>query len=495
MLSFNIQYQTKDDLTAAKARLSYTESNQLLIQVFCGIPEKNYISDLLQELREVFSGSPILGTTTAGEILDGESIDQTTVISFSQFDSATVTSALLYDDEDLTQGGRQLAKSLEQPEMKLAILFGCGIKDNGAVNGEPLLQGFQQAASGVVVVGGQAGDNGQAQRTFVFTEAGITDKGAAGASLSGNSLNIDNRYNLSWAPLGKKMTITKAEGTSINTIDNRPAKELYKHYLGDEVGARLPHSAAEYPLVVERNGVLLARHANRVQEDGSLDFMAPFYTGETVQFAFCHSGLVVEAAKKLYEELESQNHEAIFIYSCLSRKWVLGEDAKLEINPLANLAPTSGFFSYGEYFHNDNENMFLSQTMTILALSETDSQMKTAQPAPYDFTAGETKQVHDLQALHRLVETSAKEREDLIQELQVALNEIKTLRGFLPICASCKNIRDDKGYWSKIEDYISQHTDAQFSHGICPDCAEELYPEIYKKVKEQKEAKEGITKN
>jgi len=62
-------------------------------------------------------------------------------------------------------------------------------------------------------------------------------------------------------------------------------------------------------------------------------------------------------------------------------------------------------------------------------------------------------------------------------ELRQALSEVKTLSGFLPICASCKKIRDDNGYWNQIEAYISEHSDAEFSHGICPECAEKLYPE------------------
>jgi PAS domain S-box-containing protein len=78
------------------------------------------------------------------------------------------------------------------------------------------------------------------------------------------------------------------------------------------------------------------------------------------------------------------------------------------------------------------------------------------------------------------------ERENLIRKLQEALAEVKTLSGLLPICASCKMIRDDKGYWNQIETYIADHTEAKFSHSICSDCAEKLYPEIYPEMlKEQ----------
>ena len=59
--------------------------------------------------------------------------------------------------------------------------------------------------------------------------------------------------------------------------------------------------------------------------------------------------------------------------------------------------------------------------------------------------------------------------------------EIIMLRGFIPICSSCKNVRDDKGYWNQVESYIHKHSEAQFSHGICPDCMKKLYPEYVPK--------------
>ena len=70
-------------------------------------------------------------------------------------------------------------------------------------------------------------------------------------------------------------------------------------------------------------------------------------------------------------------------------------------------------------------------------------------------------------------------RARLISELQSALAKVRTLSGLLPICSSCKKIRDDKGYWNQIESYIHTHSEVQFSHSICPDCAKKLYPELY----------------
>jgi len=81
------------------------------------------------------------------------------------------------------------------------------------------------------------------------------------------------------------------------------------------------------------------------------------------------------------------------------------------------------------------------------------------------------------------------ERERLIEELKEALAEVKALSGLLPICASCKSIRNDQGYWQQIEAYIKEHSEAEFSHSVCPECARKLYPEVFEK--KSKAGKEG----
>ena len=71
-----------------------------------------------------------------------------------------------------------------------------------------------------------------------------------------------------------------------------------------------------------------------------------------------------------------------------------------------------------------------------------------------------------------------REQEQLVSQLKEALAEIKTLKGFIPICALCKKIRDDEGYWDQLEAYISKHTDAKFTHGLCPECVEKYRAEM-----------------
>jgi hypothetical protein len=92
----------------------------------------------------------------------------------------------------------------------------------------------------------------------------------------------------------------------------------------------------------------------------------------------------------------------------------------------------------------------------------------------YEITRAETEDalVHDIEERHKKEE----ELRLINQNLQDALDQIKTLSGLLPICSSCKKIRNDTGYWEQIEVYIRDRSEAEFSHSLCPDCAKKLYP-------------------
>lgn len=82
-----------------------------------------------------------------------------------------------------------------------------------------------------------------------------------------------------------------------------------------------------------------------------------------------------------------------------------------------------------------------------------------------------------IMAMERIIRAE-RERDRLIGELQAALAQVRTLSGLLPICSYCKQIRDDRGYWNRIERYVSERSDAQFSHSICPECMRKHFPEI-----------------
>jgi hypothetical protein len=84
----------------------------------------------------------------------------------------------------------------------------------------------------------------------------------------------------------------------------------------------------------------------------------------------------------------------------------------------------------------------------------------------------------ELEASETERKRAEEERERLVLELQDALAKVKTLSGLLPICASCKKVRNEEGHWHQLERYIQEHSELVFSHTLCPECAEKLYPEL-----------------
>jgi len=124
-------------------------------------------------------------------------------------------------------------------------------------------------------------------------------------------------------------------------------------------------------------------------------------------------------------------------------------------------------------------------TMPIVVLTGLDDEslgLSAVREGAQDYLVkGQTQGRLLVRAIHYALERERllEEREQLIQECQEALATVKRLSGLLPICASCKRIRNDRGYWQQIEQYLNEHSEATFSHGLCPECARRLYPDLF----------------
>jgi YesN/AraC family two-component response regulator len=122
-----------------------------------------------------------------------------------------------------------------------------------------------------------------------------------------------------------------------------------------------------------------------------------------------------------------------------------------------------------------------SDTEFLLTAIELGVDQYILKPIDLNKLLGAISKCGQLLSLKKEVMRQDRQQKKLIEELRTALAEIKTLRGIIPICASCKKIRDDGGYWQQVEEYIRARSQAEFSHSICPDCAKKLYPDYFKK--------------
>ncbi len=410
MRTHNLLYRREGDIKRFVEEKGIEDSSRLLIQVFTGVPEREHIEKLQSELRSLFQKAGVIGTTTGGEIFNGRVHENTTVLSFTSFERAEVRTALSSNPVSV-QAGREVSETLRDENTKLLFLFADGLYTNG----DDVLDAVNEEFGSVPVVGGLAGDNFAFKGTYVFTSEELTDRGIVGASINTDRLHVNTHYNLAWVPVGREMEVTRAEGNRIYEIEGKPVVDLYREYLGTSAGELLPHLAIEFPLVLERDGVLLARACLGVAEDRSMLYTGDIRQGERVRFSIWDTGVMLDSASRNLNTFRLNPSESIFVYTCLARKYLMGKEVEVESKHLQNVAPTSGFLTYGEFYNYEGRNRFMNYTFTAVSLSEGESARKEED---YEIHKKPDKELVRFRALVSLVNTITKELKDANTKLE-----------------------------------------------------------------------------
>ena len=368
MQSVNTYYINLKTLEAFIKKQSIIDSPLLLIQVFTANNNETFIELLVQNIVSLLPQAQIIGTTTDGEIMNGKVSTHKTVLSFTRFEHSRLKVSQATHLKDGFFAGQSLAKDLMEKDTKLIISFVDGLNTNG----EAFLKGVHSVSRAVMIAGGLAGDNATFTQTFVFCKEHILSNGAVGVSISGKKLQINNDYSFNWNQIGRELTISKVEYNRVYMIEDMTAVETYKRYLGIDIEAGLPAIGIEFPLITVRNGVKVARAVLAKHEDGSLSFAGNFHQGEKVQFGYGNPLEILDCSKEIFNNIKAKPSEVIFIYSCMARRRFMPEVIEMETTPLQDIAPTAGFFSYGEFFSSKKKEL-LNQSITILSLSEQDN--------------------------------------------------------------------------------------------------------------------------
>lgn len=366
MKQYGYLYSNFDEMKLFINNMSISETDTIFIQIMTGIIEAHFIKNLIVEIKNLLPKAEIIGTTTAGEIYQGNMCSNSTVLSFTIFEKSRVKTTLINDVSNEYELGLFIGKEFVEEDTKVMIMFSDGL----VTCGDDILKGIKSINKKVIIAGGKAGDNDNFKETFVFTKEGILNRGLAIAFISGKHLNIITESKFCWSTIGKEMTITKALNNKVFTIDNIRAVDILKKYLGSEVVNNVLMYSAAIPLIVKKDKVNVARVALECNEDGSVYFAGKVEEGEKVQFGYCNVTDLTERDSEIFNNLKEQPLEAIFVYSCSVRKAYLQNSTLSEIVPLNQIAPTFGFFTFGEFFSTNYSNELLNLTMTILGISE-----------------------------------------------------------------------------------------------------------------------------
>lgn len=390
-----------------------TQKN-ILIQVFCGQNKKS-LQDILDTLKKELPQSVCIASSTDGEIYENSVSTLNTVISISSFDNTTFE-AKYFDEKTSFENGTKIAKSLIKEDTKLLICFTDGEKTNG----EEFLKGIETVNNKVAICGGMAADNASFTQTFIAINNQIFTSGAVAVSLNSKNLDVKTAFNFNWSAIGISHRIDEVKDNRVYKISGLKSLDFYEKYLGEYVAKSLPATGIEFPLIVKRNGVSLARAVIKKHEDGSLSFAGNLLKGDKVKLGFGNIELIMNnPLKSLFKTDNINNTESFFIYSCMARRRYMPNIIDLEIEPFSKIAPTSGFFTYGEFYHNKekNSNQFLNQTLTVVALSEKENSIKTKAFPPKEENQI-SEHARSLQALTHLIQQSTKDYNEQSKKLE-----------------------------------------------------------------------------
>jgi hypothetical protein len=418
--TINTYYTSNEHLSNFIQQNGINDSENLLIQVFTHHNDLTFIRELTQFFLDNFPLASLIGATTDGEIKDGLVSTQTTVISFSIFQKTNLKTYISNEVENYFQTGLDLATKIIDDDSKVILSFIDGLLGNG----EEFLNGINSINKEIVVAGGLAGDNGTFTQTYVFTKDTIYSHGVVAVSLSSPDLNVFTDYGFDWLPIGQKLKITKADKNRVYMIDDRTAVETYSYYLGREISEQLPRVGIEFPLILERDGMEIARAAIGKNDDGSLLFAGNFHHMDEVRFGYGNADKILGKTQHHIDKLYNQPVESIFIYSCMARRRFMPEKIENETLAYNQIASTSGFFTYGEFFSTAQGKELLNQSMTVLALSE--SNESNTKKVTLSIEKNESS---NIQALSHLIHVSTEElqRKDEImitQSRNVAMGEM-----------------------------------------------------------------------
>ncbi len=370
MQTFNTYYQSQEEL-AGFINDKQIAGDNILVQVFAGVCQRDYLQRVIDEIKALLPQAEILGTTTAGEILQGEISENKIAISFSIFSESKITgTAVPYQGEDSYTIGKKIGEEIITDDTKAVILFTdwANIQDD-------IMTGIKTMADQeVIIAGGKAGDNFDFtfENSFIFYNDKLMNQGAVAVGLAGKSLRAYSDYNLGWQKIGKKLEITSSEENRVYEISGDSAYDIYARYLGEDIARGLPQTAGpEFPLLLAEKEVMVARGAVVRHDDGSLSFGGKVPEGAEAYLSYGHIDNIVKKNIELLNRLADQfKPEGLFLYSCSIRKTALQENLSKELGLFKDLAPSAGYFTYGEYYTQGDRGFLLNITLTVLALTE-----------------------------------------------------------------------------------------------------------------------------
>ena len=369
-----------DDSHTPIAKPDFVQDPQKSLVILFGDSQLLNTPERLQAVCHPFSGLPVVGCSTSGEVFGREIRDHSLVGAILQFEWTTVRTATasISDAAESFSVGQQLAHTLLHPDLAGILIFSDGLR----VNGSELVRGMNALLpDSVIVTGGLAGDGDRFQHTWVLQDHTPQEDLISAVGLYGDRVRLGHGSKGGWDFFGPERRVTKSKGNVLFELDGKPALELYKHYLGDRASG-LPATALLFPLAVRppgTDGEYVVRTILGVDEtQQSMTFAGDIPQDSITQLMQANFDRLIEGASEaalLTKQNGASCSTLALAITCVGRRLILGERAEEEVEATLDVLPSGtqqiGFYSYGELSpHVKGPCTLHNQTMTLTTISE-----------------------------------------------------------------------------------------------------------------------------
>ena len=327
-----------------------------------------------------YKNAQIIGSSSAGNVLGAKVSDKDVVATAISLDKGYIKTSVIdfIQEDDFNIVSQNLVANLPDEKLKSIFIISDGLSMNGTV----LAHNVNKIKANTLITGGLAGDDARFEKTLVIANDHAKNNRMVAIGFYGDDLHVSSGCYSGWDEFGAERIITKSVGNVVYEIDNEPALELYKKYLGDEA-KNLPGSGLRFPLSIKQNekdGNYLIRTLLAVDEtENSMTFAGDVYEGYIAKLMKTNIDGLIDGSELAAKDIHKANENTALglVVSCIGRKLVMRDltDEELEIieDTVGSNVKLTGFYSYGELapFSDKIKSCELhNQTMTLTVIYE-----------------------------------------------------------------------------------------------------------------------------
>ncbi|MCH2032497.1 MAG: FIST C-terminal domain-containing protein [Tenacibaculum sp.] len=337
--------------------------------------------NIYNEVKSIFKDGHIVFGSTSGDITS-EHVEENcitiTAIEFEKSNFIIKRVNVLESDSNSFDTGQGLVKQFPEDGLKHVFV----VSEGSFINGSELTQGMNSATNNnLLITGGLCGDDARFEKTLASYNENPKPGEVVAIGLYGDSLEITFSINGGWTPFGPERVVTKSKANILYELDNKPALDLYKKYLGDK-SKDLPGAALLYPLKVKSDNEdqsIVRTILNIDENNHSMILAGNVLEGQKVQLMMTHVDSIVNASEEAASnanKIRVKDPELAILVSCVGRKLVLDQRVEEEveevIEAIGDKVTICGMYSYGEIapFDGEKKCQLHNQTMTVTLISE-----------------------------------------------------------------------------------------------------------------------------